>query len=114
MQSSSVFRRRRQAMGRFVLIAACLSLMAADAHAISRYMATSMTCSKVKATIGREGAAIMQHRSPRTGLILYDRYVKNRSFCPGNQTTDRAYIPTSDLPACPVYRCKEIEFSDFR
>jgi hypothetical protein len=95
-------------------VAAGLSLLAAEAHAINRYTSTSMTCSKIKATIAREGAAIMQHRSPRTGLPLYDRYVKNRLFCPGGQTTDRAYIPSSDLPACPVNRCEEIQFFDYR
>lgn len=111
----SAIRRECLVMGRFALVAAtCVPLLTLEAQAISRYMSTSMTCSKVKATIGRDGAAIMQHRSPRTGLILYDRYVKNRSFCPSNQTTDRAYVPTSDLPACPVNRCKEIEFFDLR
>jgi hypothetical protein len=95
-------------------LASCFSLLTADAQAINRYTSTSMTCSKVKATISREGAAIMQYRSPRTGVPLYDRYVKNRLFCPGGQTTDRAYVPTSDLPACPVNRCEEIEFFDYR
>jgi hypothetical protein len=95
-------------------LAAGLSLLAVEAHAISRYTSTSMTCSKVKAIISRDGAAIMQHRSPRTGLPLYDRYVKNRLFCPGGQTTDRAYIPTSDLPACPVNRCEDIQFFEYR
>jgi hypothetical protein len=95
-------------------LAACFSLLAIEAHAINRYTSTSMTCSKVKATISREGAAIMQHRSPRTGLTLFDRYVKNRLFCPGGQTTDRAYIPTSDLAACLVNRCEDIEFPDNR
>lgn len=94
-------------------LAGCLSLQAVEAHAINRYTSTSMTCSKIKATISREGAAIMQYRSPR-GLPLYDRYVKNRQFCPGGQTTDRAYIPSQDLPACPVNRCEEIEFFDYR
>jgi len=102
--------------GKYVLLglAACLSLPAADAEAISRYTSTSMTCSKVRAIIDREGAAIMQHRSPRTGLPLYDRYVKNRLFCPGGQTTDRTSIPASDTPSCPVYRCEEIQFFDYR
>ena len=95
-------------------LAACFSLLAVEAHAISRYMSTSMTCSKVKAIISLDGAAIMQHRSPRTGITLYDRYVKNRLFCPGGQTADRAYIPTSDLPACPVNRCEDIQVFDYR
>lgn len=95
-------------------VAAGFSFHAVEAHAINRYTSTSMTCSKIKAIISQEGAAIMQYRSPRTGLPLYDRYVKNRLFCPGGQTTDRAYIPSQDLPACPVNRCEEIEFFDYR
>ncbi|HEY6630849.1 MAG TPA: hypothetical protein VIZ90_05305 [Rhizobiaceae bacterium] len=97
-----------------VAIAAGFALHGGEAHAINRYTSTSKTCSQVKAIISREGAAIMQHRSPRTGLPLYDRYVKNRLFCPAGQTTDRAYIPTSDLPACPVNRCEDIQFFDMR
>jgi hypothetical protein len=93
---------------------ACLSLLAEEAHAINRYTSTSMTCAKVQATISREGAAIMQHRSPRTGLALYDRYVKNRLFCPGGQTTDWTSIPTSDQKSCRVYRCEDIQIPDFR
>jgi hypothetical protein len=101
--------------GNLVLAAAaCFSLLAAEAHAINRYTSTSMTCSKVKAIISREGAAIMQHRSPRTGITLYDRYVKSRQFCAGGETTDQTYIPTSDLQACPVNRCEEIQFFDYR
>lgn len=97
-----------------LVFAGCLSLLAAEAHAINRYTSTSMTCSKVQATISREGAAIMQYRSPRTGLPLYDRYVKNRLFCPGGQTTDWASIPTSDQKSCRVYRCEEMELFDYR
>ncbi len=95
-------------------LAACFSLPVADAHAINRYTSTSMTCSKVQATIAREGAAIMRYQSPRTGLPLYDRYVKNRLFCSAGETTDRAYIPTSDKQSCPVNRCEEIQFFDYR
>jgi len=95
-------------------VALCLSLSAVEAHAINRYTSTSMTCSRVKAIISQEGAAIMRYRSPRTGITLYDRYVKNRLFCQAGETTDRTYIPTSDVPSCPVDRCKEIEFFDSR
>ncbi|MEW9805406.1 hypothetical protein ABUE31_05345 [Mesorhizobium sp. ZMM04-5] len=115
MSYQSAQGRRSVASGRLALAAAAgLLLAAGDAQAISRYMSTTLTCSKVKAILGREGAAILQHRSPRTGVVLYDRYVKSRAFCPSNQTTDRTYVPTSDLKSCPVYRCKEIEFFDLR
>ena len=94
--------------------AAVLVLVAGDAHAISRYVSTSMTCAQVKAKLEEQGAAILQHRSPRTGNLLYDRYVRNRQFCQGNETTDWASVPTSDSSHCPVYRCKQIEFLDLR
>ena len=43
-----------------------------------------------------------------------DCVVENRLFCPGGQTTDRASIPASDTPSCPVYRCEDIQFFDYR
>lgn len=94
--------------------AMALSLIAAEAHAINRYTSTSMTCAAAAATISSEGAAIMSHQSTRTGNLIYDRYVRNRQFCQPNETTVRAWIPTSDRKSCPVYRCKEIQFSDLR
>ncbi len=90
-----------------------LALFPADAQAINRYTSTSMTCSGVTAAINRDGAAIMRYTS-KSGAPLYDRYVKNRKFCKPEETTQRAYIPTSDLPACSVNRCKQIEFFDYR
>lgn len=94
--------------------ALCLSMLAVEAHAVNRYTSTAMTCAEVSATIAREGAAIMRYTAPRTGNLIYDRYVRNRQFCQPNGTTQRVYIPTSDQPACPVNRCKEIDFSDLR
>ncbi|MCX7304432.1 MAG: hypothetical protein NTV73_08835 [Hyphomicrobiales bacterium] len=94
-----------------IAIALCLSVISAEAHAINRYNSTSMTCSKVQATIQQEGAAIMRYKS-RSGNPLYDRYVKSRQFCPVGQTTRRSSIPTSDKPSCSVSRCQEIEFLD--
>jgi hypothetical protein len=98
---------------RIVIAASCLLLFAAEAHAIKRYTSTSMTCAQVQAIISREGAAIMQHRSPRTGVVLYDRYVRSRQYCAGEETTDWTSIPASDRN-CRVYRCKQIEFFDYR
>jgi len=107
---------KRAGTMRFLIVAAAagFSLHAVEAHAINRYTSTSKTCSQVQAIISQEGAAIMPYQPPRTGLPLYDRYVKNRLFCPAGQTTDRAYIPTRDLPACPVNRCEDIQFFDYR
>ena len=105
---------RRTGNNLVLAAAACFSLLAVEAHAINRYTSTSMTCARVKSIISREGAAIMRYNSPRTGVLLYDRYVRNRQFCQAGETTDRAYIPTSDVQACPVNRCEEIQFFDYR
>jgi hypothetical protein len=45
-----------------VPIALCLSLVAVEAHAISRYASTSMDCADIKATLQSEGAAILHAR----------------------------------------------------
>ncbi|MBL8579495.1 MAG: hypothetical protein JNK47_20010 [Mesorhizobium sp.] len=90
-----------------------LTVLPVEALAINRYTSTSMTCSGVTAALNRDGAAILRYTS-KSGALLYDRYVKNRNFCQPDETTQRAYIPSSDLPACPVYRCKQIEFLDYR
>jgi hypothetical protein len=92
----------------------CIVLLPASAHAISRYVSTSMTCTKVQATISQQGAVILQHRSARTGNLLYDRYVKGRRFCAGGETIDWASVPTKDRRSCRVYRCEEVEYFDFR
>ena len=94
-------------------IALCIVLVPASAHAISRYVSTSMTCQKVQATIRQQGAVILQHKSARTGNLLYDRYVLDSRFCYGGETTDWASVPTKDKKSCRVYRCEQIEFYDY-
>ena len=74
-----------------VLLAACLTLVAAEAQAISRYDATRMSCGKVQATIAREGAVILRYQSTRVpGLPLYDRYVQSQQFCNMGEVRKRA------------------------
>ena len=96
---------------RIALVAAAASLLAAEAHAISRYDPTRMSCDGVQARIAREGAAILRYRSPRNpSLPLYDRYVRDSRFCPMGQVRDRAYVPSADARACPVYKCIQPEY----
>jgi hypothetical protein len=95
-----------------IAIAVPLLLLAGEASAISRYDIGNMSCGKVQAILRSEGAAILRYRSKRTGNVLYDRYVLNRSWCPSNQTTEYAGVPTADDPSCDVKRCVEIEFFD--
>ena len=76
-----------------ILLAACLTLAAAEAQAISRYDPTRMSCGRVQST-----------RVP--GLPLYDRYVQSEQFCTMGEVRARAYVPSADTRSCPVYSCK--------
>ncbi|MBA3447925.1 MAG: hypothetical protein H0T56_10025 [Pseudaminobacter sp.] len=94
--------------------ALCLTLIAAEAQAISRYNSTSMSCDQVQATVGRDGAAILRYRSKRNpSLQLYGRYVRNRLFCQGDEIAETKYVPAADTGSCPVRECVHIEPDDF-
>ncbi|KQZ87156.1 hypothetical protein ASD64_06845 [Mesorhizobium sp. Root157] len=93
-----------------ILIAASLCLIAAEAHAISRYDPTRMSCGEVQARVAREGAVILRYRSPRNpNMTLYDRYVRSDRMCPMEQKSARAYVPSADARACPVRKCEPRE-----
>jgi len=90
-----------------IVLAACLTLVAAEAQAISRYDPTHMSCGKVQSTIARQGAVILRYQSTRVpGLPLYDRYVQSQQFCTMGEVRTRAYVPSADTSSCPVYNCK--------
>jgi hypothetical protein len=91
-----------------VSIALCLSLLAVEAHAVSRYTTTSMNCTAIKAALQSEGAAILRWQSPRNpNLPLYGRYVANRRFCQMEERAEIAYVPAAD-GSCPVHRCARV------
>lgn len=93
-----------------VLLAACLTLVAAEAQAISRYDPTRMACGAVRARIAQEGAVILRYQSPRTpGLPLYDRYVRSQRFCDMGEVRARASVPSADTRSCIVYKCKRVD-----
>ncbi|PWK72638.1 hypothetical protein [Aminobacter sp. AP02] len=96
-----------------VLLAVCLTMLAAEALAQSRYITTSMSCAQTRNTVVSRGAAILQWRSVTSGVQRYDRYVRDDSFCPTGQYAERAWVPTADTKSCPVYKCKQIENDDF-
>ena len=65
---------------------------APPAHAITRYNSTSMSCEEVRATIRRDGAAIMRYRSPRNpSLQLYGRYVRDDRFCQQEEAAETVF-----------------------
>jgi len=94
-----------------LMLALGLTVIAADAHAISRYNSESMSCAKVQATLRNEGAAILRYRSARSGAPLYGRYVSTASQCESGQHMERRYIPTADNPRCPVRECEHNDYT---
>jgi hypothetical protein len=98
-------------MAKAALIALGLTLIAADAHAITRYYSTSMTCATIQATVQADGEAILRWIQP-PDILRYDRYVANRSYCDFNERLDQTTVPAADTTACPVYRCKRFDPND--
>src|SRR5688572_4175136 len=96
---------------RTVLIALCLSLVSLDAHAISRYNSTSMSCGEARATVRAEGAAILRWRSPR-GVQRYGRFVAHGGFCRSGERAETSYVPTADRQSCAVRECKYYDPDD--
>ncbi|BCG93403.1 hypothetical protein [Mesorhizobium sp. 131-2-1] len=95
-----------------ILLAALMTLMAAEAQAISRYDPTRMSCGRVQATIASQGAVILRYQSTRVpGLPLYDRYVKDERFCNMGEVRARAYVPSADAKSCPVFICERPEYN---
>lgn len=80
-----------------------------SAAAIERYDVNTMTCAAVQGVLQREGAAILRYPSPRSGIILYDRYVSAERFCPSYQSLNRVSIPTADTAHCPVFECRQFD-----
>lgn len=93
------------------LLAAGLSVFAAEASAISRYSAANMSCNEVQGVIQSDGAAIIYYRSKSGGAVpLYGRFVSDQNFCGYDEITETRYIPSADEASCPVRLCVENEF----
>ncbi|MEP9389314.1 hypothetical protein [Mesorhizobium sp. KR9-304] len=81
-------------------------LLAGEASAISRYQTTSMSCARVQAAVSSDGAAILRYPAPdNPSLVLYDRYVRDRTFCSSSQRADLQSVPAADTRNCPVRKC---------
>lgn len=91
-------------MSRLLAIAIFL-IAAAPAEAISRYSALQLSCGEITAIIRQDGAAIFRYPSPRrTGLTLYDRYVRHSGYCARHQSLEKVYIPSAG-GQCLVQHC---------
>ena len=94
-----------------VLIALCLMLMSLEAHAISRYNSTSMSCGEIKATVRGEGAVILRWRG-NSGIQRYGRFVAHGGFCESGTRAETSYVPSADRRSCAVRECKYYDPDD--
>ncbi len=90
-------------MTRFA-VAAFFSIVSFDASAIVRYMVQGMTCAEVQAAVDRDGTAIL-YRQGKSGGALYDRFVKDGSFCGTGSTAAREGIRAADTDDGRVIKC---------
>jgi hypothetical protein len=90
-----------------VLIGICATMLATESLA-ARYEVANKSCRQLRAIVLRDGAAILRWRSQRSGVILYERFVRNMAFCPAGQITDTASVPAAD-GNCWLPKCIELE-----
>jgi hypothetical protein len=89
-----------------LVIAALFSIVSFDASAIVRYMVQGMSCAEVQEAVARDGVAIL-YRQGKSGVTLYDRFVKDGSFCATGYTASGERIEAADTDNCRVTKCIE-------
>ena len=95
-----------------VLIALSLLLVPFEAHAISRYNSTSMSCGEIKATVRAEGAVILRWRG-NSGIQRFGRFVDHGGFCESrHERAETSYVPSADRKSCSVSECKYYDPDD--
>jgi hypothetical protein len=80
------------------------SVVSFEASALVRYMVQGMTCAEVQQAVERDGMAIL-FRQGTSGVALYDRFVRDGSFCATGFTAARDRITAADTADCQVTRC---------
>jgi hypothetical protein len=98
---------------RTLLIALCLWLVAAEAHAISSYNPTKMNCADVKSVIRKQGAVMLRWTSPTAGVPRYGRYVSGSAFCNIGERARQTLVPAKDKRSCGVSDCRPYFDDDF-
>lgn len=88
----------------FAATIATACLLPVEASAIVRYLVQDMTCAEVKEALQRDGAAILFRRG-KSGIALYDRFVRDATMCQAGNTTAQESIPTADTNSCRVSKC---------
>lgn len=82
-----------------LVMAAGLAALAGPAAAQTQ--SRSFTCSQAAALVQSKGEVVLA-----TSPTLYDRYVRDQSFCVYDQATRPEWVPTRDNPQCFIgYSC---------
>jgi hypothetical protein len=93
-------------------MAVFLSIIPFEAWAIIRYMVQGMTCAEVQAAVDRDGIAIL-YRQGESGVTLYDRFVRDGSFCGTGSMPAVEGISVADTDNCRVTKCIDaVRFGD--
>ena len=91
-----------------ILVLGIVAATASPASAISRISSTNRTCAALRQIINSQGAVILTHPGSRASGTLYDRYVRDSSYCdPGDVATDD-WVPAKDR-SCRLYNCQTYE-----
>jgi hypothetical protein len=89
-----------------LLAAALFTIVSFDASAIVRYLVQNMSCVEMQQVLDRDGIAIF-YRQGSSGVPLYDRFVKDDSFCASGYTGASEAIAAADTDECRVTKCIE-------
>jgi hypothetical protein len=96
---------------KIVLAALLLAAVSGEAHAISRYSSTKMSCNSIRATVQAEGAAIFRWKQ-QPDLDRFDRLVAHTGYCLWGELATPTDIPSADSKHCMVLNCQRPVFDD--
>lgn len=86
-----------------ILLTGVLAVIASAAAAQGMTRSTTLTCAQAAGLIQQKGAAVIA-----TSPTLYDRYVRDLSFCAYDMELKPEWVPTRDNPQCFIgYTCFE-------
>ncbi|MBL8584853.1 MAG: hypothetical protein JNL61_21815 [Rhizobiaceae bacterium] len=95
---------------RVAFIFLVLSIVPAEADAISRLESTSLACEDLRAKVREEGAVILRFNSKKDPSIeLYERFVRDSRYCEYVERAKTTYVPAADTDSCRVFHCVAID-----
>ena len=79
------------------------SMLLASWPALAQTQTRTLTCAQAARLVEQKGAVVLA-----TSPIVYDRYVRDRSFCVYDQDLKPEWVPTRDVEQCFIgYTCFE-------